>query len=134
MCIFTNERDKGNQLFYWLCFGAWEFLHKWIKQITQFRNANEIIIKEFRKSSHYIYICVYILRYLINVIVNKKMYMMKSCRKLILSAEKSFFNFLNALFNVKLNLRKSKAIFLKKPKFDKSKIHFLFVINVYSFK
>ena len=52
MCIFTNERDKGNQLFYWLCFGAWEFLHKWIKQITQFRNANEIIIKEFRKSSH----------------------------------------------------------------------------------
>ena len=82
----------------------------------------------------YIHICVYILRYLFNVIVNKKMYMMKSCRKLILSAEKSFFNFLNALFNVKLNLRKSKAIFLKKLKFDKSKIHFLFVINVYSFK
>ena len=60
MCIFTNERDKGNQLFYWLCFGAWEFLHKWIKQITQFRNANEIIIKEFRKSSHNAWIYLYI--------------------------------------------------------------------------
>ena len=60
MCIFTNERDKGNQLFYWLCFGAWEFLHKWIKQITQFRNANEIIIKEFRKSSHNAWIYIYI--------------------------------------------------------------------------